>query len=441
VIENGKVYSSLCTQCGVCAAICPPDAIRMVRSREGNYYPEVDQALCTLCGLCNDVCPVYPFNDNHLLPLFSENGVQNGLSFQPLLGYFRGVFVGYARDAEIRRKGASGGAVTALLLHALRQGLIDAAVVVRMKKGNPLEAEAIIASTEDDLRAAQASKYISVTLFPALRQVLKERKYKRVAVVGVPCMVAAVQRWRLKSRRVFRKVAYTFALQCKQTKDQRFVMYILKRLGVEPGEVEELSFRGNGWPGNVRVRKRNGQVVQRSFRDRGLGSSPWRTFCYAPLGCLVCGDVMGEWADLSFGDPWIPEYMSDTQGHSLILCRSQAGMELVEHAVKSKEVVAEPFPATRVVEAHRDWAVAFKKENRSARIYWFRKFFDPGLPAIERKSKLTWRHKADALWFLGIRSIFSSSVATSILSKSPDMVHRMLSRIPLFIFFNKFRGA
>jgi NAD-dependent dihydropyrimidine dehydrogenase PreA subunit len=48
----GKYSLVYCDQCGVCAEMCPADAIREV----GDHY-EIDSDLCTGCLICVDECP------------------------------------------------------------------------------------------------------------------------------------------------------------------------------------------------------------------------------------------------------------------------------------------------------------------------------------------------------------------------------------------------
>ncbi len=47
-----------CTGCSACSAVCPKNAIKMVRDEQGFIYPWVDQQLCISCGLCDGICPI-----------------------------------------------------------------------------------------------------------------------------------------------------------------------------------------------------------------------------------------------------------------------------------------------------------------------------------------------------------------------------------------------
>ena len=48
-----------CTSCGVCAAICPTEAISMQLDEQGFYRPQVDEAQCVDCSLCTKVCYIF----------------------------------------------------------------------------------------------------------------------------------------------------------------------------------------------------------------------------------------------------------------------------------------------------------------------------------------------------------------------------------------------
>jgi len=48
----GKFSVDVCTQCGVCASVCPENAIDEV---DGVYL--IDSGKCTNCGICAQECP------------------------------------------------------------------------------------------------------------------------------------------------------------------------------------------------------------------------------------------------------------------------------------------------------------------------------------------------------------------------------------------------
>jgi len=62
--ENGK-QEIRCTSCGICAKVCPPQCIWIVRSNDpatGRPIPEptefyIDADICMNCGFCAEYCP------------------------------------------------------------------------------------------------------------------------------------------------------------------------------------------------------------------------------------------------------------------------------------------------------------------------------------------------------------------------------------------------
>lgn len=61
-----------CTACGICAKVCPPQCIWIVRdqNKEGKPVPQpaqffVDASICMSCGFCAEYCPFDSIKMNH----------------------------------------------------------------------------------------------------------------------------------------------------------------------------------------------------------------------------------------------------------------------------------------------------------------------------------------------------------------------------------------
>ena len=126
------------------------------------------------CGACYEVCP--------------------RLDEQPssLLGDYLEITAGKA-EFDIPRK-QSGGAVTAILANALDTGLVDAVVTVTEDPWT-LKPHSMVITRSEALIAQAGSRYNWwVPLVSSLKEAVVKRKYRNIAVVGVPCVVQAVRK-------------------------------------------------------------------------------------------------------------------------------------------------------------------------------------------------------------------------------------------------------
>lgn len=70
--ENGE-KNNRCTSCGICAKVCPPQCIWIVRSSDpktGRPIPDpaefsIDVDICMNCGLCAEYCPFDAIKMDH----------------------------------------------------------------------------------------------------------------------------------------------------------------------------------------------------------------------------------------------------------------------------------------------------------------------------------------------------------------------------------------
>jgi NADH-quinone oxidoreductase subunit I len=72
VDENGE-HHDRCTSCGICAKVCPPQCIWIVRTNDpetGRPVPEpeefyIDMDICMNCGFCAEYCPFDAIKMDH----------------------------------------------------------------------------------------------------------------------------------------------------------------------------------------------------------------------------------------------------------------------------------------------------------------------------------------------------------------------------------------
>jgi coenzyme F420 hydrogenase subunit beta len=323
------VKHKLCTGCGTCAGICPHDALDMViDAKRGCYVPRLDENRCTECGLCYDACPGHGVDFDGLSAALFGSDASEDIA----LGRYLGCYIGAATDKEVRYNSSSGGLVSSLLIFALERGLIDAALVTRMRRDNPLRPEPFLARTKEEVLSAAGSKYCPVAADMALKEVLARED--RVAVVGLPCHIQGVRKAEESIPKLKKQIRFRVSIACSLNFSFLGTERFLKGLGIGPADVEVLQYRGRGWPGCMLIRLKDGteRVVAPVEYYQQLGP-------YSLRRCTLCSDMLGELSDLSCGDAWIPEVMrTDKLGSSFVVSRTCAGEELLE-AATSNEVI------------------------------------------------------------------------------------------------------
>lgn len=342
-------------------AICPTSAIRLREDeRKGLYLPDFYEDDCNQCGLCLEVCPGYSAELAELNEEAFGRAPQDNL-----IGSYISCYLAHATDSVIRYNSASGGLVTSLLIFALEQGLIDGALITRMKKENPLEPEPFIARTREDILQSFGSKYCPVPANIALREILEnEGKY---AVVGLPCHIYGIRKAEATNKVLRERIKFHLGIFCSHTVSFRGTEFLLKNLGINSGNVAAISYRGGGWPGGVTVKMKDGSIRFISNQQGSLWSTIFSGFFFTPSCCFSCRDVTNELADISFGDPWLPEIMRvEHTGKSVIVSRSECGEELLHKARTFSAIELAAMDAKDIIRSQRLF-LHFKKININSR--------------------------------------------------------------------------
>lgn len=338
--------AGLCLGCGVCESVCPTGAVMVeLDKRMGTYGPVLQSRLCCECGRCVEVCPGVAVDIEGLSASFLDRQARDGP-----LGVFRECYVGHAVSEGVRFNSASGGVVSALAAYALEKGVVHGVLVVEMSSENPLETPAFIATTAEEVFSASGSKYCPVTLAQPLRQILAFPE-KRYAVVGLPCHLHAIRKLEVADR-LHSQIVLHLGLFCANNNTYLGTEYFLRQNGISSADVQGIRYRADGWPGVIRLTLADGREIaiprgttERSWSRRALLASAFH-YDFAIPRCLLCPDQTAELADISCGDPWMPEYLSsERKGRSLLIVRNQVGIELVSNVREAGIVWLEPLPA------------------------------------------------------------------------------------------------
>jgi coenzyme F420 hydrogenase subunit beta len=270
---------------------------------------------------------------------------------EPLWGPQRFTGIGHATDAALRHHASSGGMISALVAHALENGLVDFVVQVRADPDRPTANITSISTSAADIFAAAGSRYAASSPLAGLEDWLAraEQAGGRFAFVGKPCDVSALRARARSDARVRDRAVLMVAFFCAGVPSDRAVGRILDRLDVAADDVAAFRFRGDGWPGRCTATLKDG-----SSRSMGYDDS-WGQILAKEIQfrCKICADAVGAAADIACADAWYGDergYPSfeEQDGRSLVMARTTAGLALLDQARATGRVITEPVAVSEI---------------------------------------------------------------------------------------------
>jgi len=335
---NEVVTPGLCTGCGACVALDPAGASRMADSDFGPQPCFADST--ALPELAWTVCP----GKGYALPELYR-GHYGRLPENWLLGPFVAVRTGHASDPAVRRAGASGGVLTAVLLHLLETGRIDAAVVARQGVPTPERARAVVARTPDEIRAAAGSVYIPVAMLDRLPQLEPGGRY---AITCLPDQAAALRLLQQAGHEPARRVRYVLGPYTGTALYPAAIRAFLRAKGVPPDDaIVSLQWRAGEWPGHLEIHTAAGRRIEEpKFYYNYL--IPF----FITQASLRSMDFTNEFCDLSAGDAWSPRFEARRGGFNVFTTRTAEMEDIIREMEARGRLVCQIEDPVRSLEMH-----------------------------------------------------------------------------------------
>lgn len=323
----------LCTGCGVCASI-EPGRFQMGDAYEYGRRPLLAEQPLPATGEALSVCPGVALTHS-----FDRNDSSLVQELVDGWGPVREVWEGYAASSDIRHAGSSGGAATALSLFCIEKGGMEGVLHTAADPVTPYLNQTVYSSDRQSLLANTGSRYAPASPADSLDEI-EQRKGKSV-FIGKPCDAAAVQSARAIRPQLDQKLGLVIAFFCAGTPSTRGTLELLKKAGVgDPAGVRSLRYRGKGWPGMWTVHWDD--ELGKSHSGEMTYADSWHFLQkYRQWRCYICPDHTGEFADIAVGDPWYRKVVPGEAGKSLIVARTQRGVEILRAAADAGYLVLE----------------------------------------------------------------------------------------------------
>jgi coenzyme F420 hydrogenase subunit beta len=242
------------------------------------------------------------------------------------MGPIKRVIMARAKDSAFRDKAQTGGVVSALIDFAMKEGIIDAAVLTQRDAKHLPQGRVI--RNRDEILACAGSSYVAGSTLESLNKGPWEGSEK-IGVIGTPCQVLALGKMKaspIEKQTPIDNVALVIGLFCTWALSYApFIAYLKER--VDGARIKKLDIT----PPPERLLK-----VTTDEKVMDIPIDEIRPFIRPTCG--VCLDMTSELSDISIGT------VEGVEGWNTVVTRTDRGEELIDQADAAGVIETQPLP-------------------------------------------------------------------------------------------------
>ena len=290
--QISKFKDDICIGCGVCEDVCNFNTLKL-KLKDDSYFEPFINNKCKQCSICEKTCIL----TKEIFLQYEEP---------------KKSFKAYDKDLDNRIKSASGGMLTLVAKFLLDTKQVDGIVTVRFKNG---EFNYEIVTDLKELDKCRGSVYMPIK-HNGIWKKLKEFK-GTVAFIGTPCWCEAA--YDLRNSGKLKNIKFIMGIVCGHMPSKRATFNFIENnyKSINLNEIEDIKYRGNGWPGGGYIKLKNNEVFKFNHTDIWNYKNMSSSYTYNNA-CSICSDLWGTKSDISFADYWNPKYMKEGKGYSLV---------------------------------------------------------------------------------------------------------------------------
>lgn len=388
--------SNCCIGCGACAYISNGN---MKLNQFGEYVPDFEKNKSSLFRNEEENTKVCPF----LSPELNENALSNDLfhtspHFNDKIGYYWDCFGAYVKSSDIRNDSTSGGFGTWLGLKLLSLGYIDGVIHAREvepKSNDGALFKYKISKDPKSIKAGAKTRYHVMEMSEVLKEI-RETEGKFL-FIGVPCFIKSIRRIQKIDNVIREKVPFTVSLVCGHYKSINWTRSLAWGAGISPKKLKKFQYRTKGAKIDPRA------YVFKALSYDGLEiqadsakiiGGKFNAGAMMPNACNYCDDVVGETADITIGDAWLPKFDTNKWGTNLLIIRNKLVYDIVLESERSGEVFLERISSDEAIKS-QSGGFRQRREGLSFRLSLAKKkkLWVPQKRVKENQIKLSWIRK------------------------------------------------
>jgi coenzyme F420 hydrogenase subunit beta len=298
--------SGVCCHCGWCHAICPVNAINVDADNL-----KIDDEVCMKCGLCFTVCPRSFSIDQANAAI---NQFNKELNWSDKIGAYVNAYSASTKNEDIIKVRQDGGIITSIAEYMLKEKLVDAVIAVQHSK-DLWKPEPVIIENVKDLYKTAGTKYANA---PTLKIIEEAKKFEKIAVVGVPCMMKALAKGTLYPSGLpfFKNIKYRLGLFCMESFPYDGIIQLAKeQFDKDINDLTKMNIGG----GKFIIRLKSGEQLDVPLKEVQK---------YARGNCHYCEDLTSDYADISVGS------IGSQDGWSSVITRTLETEKIFQDMIK-----------------------------------------------------------------------------------------------------------